>query len=483
MNLRRKFGLLLLIFTLSLAVNFVMSAWSIVVYFESAFRVFQSGASYEQQVDQLRQVLRRQRALLEENRDPQGMSVESAALSEQWSELLNGILEELPASEPGSLGRELVRLSEQKEKLIHQLVASRKTQPDHFSLSDSESRTLGEMDLHLLNINNWFGQIRQKNVAQAAQTQEHVMTILVVNTMLGMGLAALGIFFVRRWIMYPIQDLREATKQIGQGNFAYRIQPRSGDELGQLGNEINQMTAMIVQMQQQLVENERLAAAGEMVTRLAHNIRNPLAGIRGLAEATVAIHPNDETAGCQHRIIDTIDRFEKWLRDLQQSVSPLELKMQEVSVEQLLKSVATALRPMFEKRGVMVNVDVPSRMPVVRLDSMHFEQAVVSLVTNAVQASEPGQTVRVAAEPLDDLTGRWKLIVEDHGVGIPREIQHKIFQPYFTTKPDGNGIGLATARKVVRLHGGELTVESEPGHGSRFEATMPGLGLEGDSDG
>ena len=102
----------------------------------------------------------------------------------------------------------------------------------------------------------------------------------------------------------------------------------------------------------------------------------------------------------------------------------------------------------------------------VQLDSVHFEQALVSLVTNAVQASEKGQLVScgrrtTARNPWPDGDSRWK----DHGVGIPRELHHKIFLPYFTTKPDGNGIGLAMANKVVRLHGGELKVESEPGKG------------------
>jgi signal transduction histidine kinase len=302
------------------------------------------------------------------------------------------------------------------------------------------------------------------------------MTILVANTAVGGVLCAVGVFFVRRWVMNPIADLREATKQISHGNFEYRIHPKASDELGRLAGEVNQMSTTIIEMQTKMVEQERLAAAGEMVTRLAHNIRNPLAGIRGLAEATIHSHPDDEqTTECQKRIINTVDRFEKWLRDLQQSVSPLELNLQPVAIGEVLNSVVTALRPMLDRRGVDVHIEVARKMGNVQLDSLHFEQALVSLVTNAVQASDTGQSVRVTAEPLPDKHGRLRLTVEDHGVGIPPELHHKIFLPYFTTKPDGNGIGLAMANKVVRLHGGELKVQSEPGKGSRFDALMPGL--------
>ena len=99
-------------------------------------------------------------------------------------------------------------------------------------------------------------------------------------------------------------------------------------------------------------------------------------------------------------------------------------------------------------------------------------------MTNAVQASTSGQVVRIRAESDSQGRGRWQLTVEDEGVGIPPELHRKIFVPYFTTKPEGNGIGLTMANKVVRLHGGQLTVESEVGSGSRFSAVMPGLASE-----
>jgi len=95
-------------------------------------------------------------------------------------------------------------------------------------------------------------------------------------------------------------------------------------------------------------------------------------------------------------------------------------------------------------------------------------------VTNAVQASQAGQVVQIRADLVPESPSRWRLTVEDEGVGIPPELRKKIFLPYFTTKPEGNGIGLAMASKVIRLHGGDLAVESEVGRGSRFHATLPG---------
>jgi len=332
---------------------------------------------------------------------------------------------------------------------------------------------LGRMDTRLR-------KQREQSVEEAAATQATVVQILLVNTACGALLCLLGLFFVRRWVVQPVEGLREATRHLSAGEFGHRIEPKSRDELGLLAGEVNQMASIIAQMQERLVEQERLAGAAEMVKRLAHNIRNPLAGIRGLAEATSDRHQNDnETRECQQRIVETVDRFEKWLRDLQESVSPMTLCPQPTRIDELIRQVITALKPMFHRRDVEIQMNVSADLSPVHLDSMHFEQALVALLTNAVQASQPGQSVRIEVRPCPDRSGDWQLIVEDQGEGIPDEIRDKIFVPYFTTKPGGTGVGLAIAGKVIKAHGGQLTVDSRPGQGSRFVAILPGLAKGG----
>lgn len=480
MELRRKFVLLALIYVLSLSANLAISAYCITVYIDSAFQDFQVGAVLEQHIDQARRIINEQRTLLAESDQP----------TELWRryDVLEGDLNEammaLQRGGPIALSTELAGQFEPTMERKRRAVAPYRDRgrlpvvggelPAELAASFTAlTRLLAEASIVA-------GRQREVAVTQAADTQQRVVQILVINTAAGGLLCALGVFFVRRWVLRPVGDLREATKQIAQGHFEYRIQPRARDELGQLAGEVNQMAATIVDMQTKMVEQERLAAAGEMVTRLAHNIRNPLAGIRGLSETTIEMNRDDtETIGCQQRIIATVDRFEKWLRDLQQSVSPLTVNVRPVAIEQLLDDTVTALRPMLERRGISVRVEVEPALKEVSVDGMHLEQAVVSLVTNAAQASAPGQEVQIRAEHIPDEPGHWRLVVQDEGAGIAPEIREKIFEPYFTTKPDGNGIGLAMTQKVVRLHGGRLSVLSEVGHGSRFEIRLPGAASEG----
>jgi len=478
-QLRQKFGLLALIYVLSLSVNFAMSAWCIVVYFRSAFMDVQTGTMYEQKLAEARKLLERQRTLFEENPNPiarqESYQERQQRLTELIGEIDVGLLTEWYASLRPAIHQAIDHKNQEFKQWLVQAEGATSTgkMPEDFK------RSINELDKLLLQASRTLSRERDVNVAQAATTQEQVLMILGANAACGAILCAAGVYFVRRWVMRPITDLREATRHISKGDFAYRVKPRAHDELGHLALEVNQMAATVVDMQTRLVEHERLAAAGEMVTRLAHNIRNPLAGIRGLAEATLGQHADDtDTVGCQQRIIDTVDRFEKWLRDLQQSVSPLELKPKKIVIRDMINDVITALQPMLDRHHVRIEVDVGPDVLEAQLDSLHFEQALVALVTNAVQASQSGQVVWIRAHPDDQDSGRWQLTVEDEGAGIPPEIRQKIFQPYFTTKPEGNGIGLAMAHKVVRLHGGQLTVESELGAGSRFNAVMPGLTSE-----
>lgn len=479
MQLRQKFGLLALIYVLSLSANFAMSAWCIVVYFESAFLAFQEGTFHEQQMTKARKFLEQQRTLIEEGSNHSNLSYEYQELEHRLSESLDSVDVNLLAESDDTLMPRIVQAVEKKDKAVKQWLVQIASAPSPDKLPEELKQAFRDLSRLLMSASGILSGKRDANVMAAASTQERVLTILGANAICGAILCAAGVFFVRRWVMQPITDLREATRQISQGDFAYRIKPRAHDEFGHLAEEVNQMSATVVDMQTQLVEQERLAAAGEMVTRLAHNIRNPLAGIRGLAEATLGLHAEDtDTVGCQQRIIDTVDRFEKWLRDLQQSVSPLELSPKKIGVRDLLGDVVTALRPMLDRHGIRVEIDVDPDALEVHVDSLHFEQALVALVTNAVQASKSGQVVRVEAKPDAQGQGRWQLSVVDEGTGIPPEIHQKIFMPYFTTKPEGNGIGLAMANKVVRLHGGQLTVESKLGAGSRFSAIMPGLASE-----
>jgi signal transduction histidine kinase len=297
---------------------------------------------------------------------------------------------------------------------------------------------------------------------------------------------AMGVTLIRRWVLMPVASLREATARIGRGEYTYRI-PLAGetasDELVRLSAEVNQMAGMVKTMQDDRVEREKLAALGEMVRRLAHNLRNPLGGIRSLAELTIGELPMQGTHADlrenQARIITTVDRFEKWLTDLLTATRPMQIVPERTTVAQWLSGLVEAHRAHAQGSGVKLTLDASECPTEAVFDSRHLEHAVSAILSNAIAAaSSPaargkggtGGTVTVRARYGGGTASRsedgqseddcWTISIADQGPGVPPDLREKIFQPYFTTKPDGNGIGLAVALQVVKAHGGQIRLDS-----------------------
>ncbi len=311
------------------------------------------------------------------------------------------------------------------------------------------------------------------------------LIVLAAALLLVLLTAALGVALIRRWVLLPVAQLRVAAARIAEGEFSYRIPvPESAraDELARLSTEVNQMAGMVRSMQEDRVDRERLAAVGEMVRRLAHNLRNPLGGIRGLAELTRSelrdtTQPSAraiaEMRESQDRIIDSVDRFERWLNELLNVTRPAEVVPEPTDVAPWLEGLIRAHEPAAQTRGVFLQLRVEAALPKVWMDARHLEHAVSAIVSNAIDAAGspdarkacPAPLVRVEArqQPARDKAGHppaFQLAITDTGMGISSTLHEKIFRPYFTTKRDGNGIGLAIAQQVVRAHGGRIHVES-----------------------
>ncbi len=307
-----------------------------------------------------------------------------------------------------------------------------------------------------------------ENVGLSAEfgrmVRKRVMIVVSLSMLAVVFAGWLGMHLVRRWILDPVGDLHDATDQFALGEFHYRVEPRSDDEMGQLCVAVNEMAGTIANMQQERIDRERLAAIGEMTGRIVHNLRNPLAGIRNLAELSrLDAQSGTPLAENQTRIIGAVDRFEQWLTELLEATRPLELTLMRTDVRTWLEQTIEPHRAIAESKQVIVDVDLTEAPPSASFDSRRLEHAVVAVLTNAIQASPEQGTVGVTARrrPKAD---RWRIEISDQGPGIPAEIRSQIFQPYFTTKRGGTGIGLAFCRQIVELHGGTVEImDSNPG--------------------
>lgn len=218
---------------------------------------------------------------------------------------------------------------------------------------------------------------------------------------------------------------------------------------------------------------ERLAAIGELCSSVAHGIRNPLAAIRSSADLTLELGTMDDNS--RQRLNDILEEG----RRLGDRVSGL-LSMARVNSEsfqcvnmsEVVLSAANELHAEFSRRGLKLVTDVVEPGILVSGDRRQLEQVVIELLSNAMEHSDADSEVRVVCAALPH-EGRAVLRVENQGPGVPSEVASRIFDLFFTTKPSGTGIGLATVKRSARLHGGDATLATTAEGRTRFEVWLP----------
>lgn len=227
---------------------------------------------------------------------------------------------------------------------------------------------------------------------------------------------------------------------------------------------------LIREQQRRLVDTETLAVVGEMSSAVAHGIRNPLASIRSSAELILV---TDEQTGHEAAtdIIAESDRLEAWVRELLSYSRPLNEKPGAVTLAPLLGRCIDEFSRELQRRGIRASLHMAVDIPAVRGDALLLAQVVHSLMANAIEAMEREGRLDIACESARG--GRQVVLsVRDSGPGMTAEQLQRVGKPFYTTKTQGLGVGLALARRIVERFGGTLEIDSTPGNGTVVRLTM-----------
>jgi hypothetical protein len=223
---------------------------------------------------------------------------------------------------------------------------------------------------------------------------------------------------------------------------------------------------------------EHLATMGELAAGVAHEIRNPLAGIAGAIEIISKDFPKDHPdREVMEDLRQEVRRIEKVLNDLLAYAKPKPPQFGRADLKDTFARTLQLARQQSGLKNVEFSVQVPPDLPAFRMDSEQLHQVLLNLVLNGVQAIEREGKVTIAAKVnANNGSGQGDLVeisVSDTGAGIPPESLERIFRPFYTTKRGGTGLGLSLCRRIIRQHGGTLTVESKLGKGSCFVIRLP----------
>ena len=281
-------------------------------------------------------------------------------------------------------------------------------------------------------------------------------------------------------VQRPMVELQQKIAQLGSGDLTVSVSfSHRNDEIGDLGRNFNQM---VVQLRENREEIERLhrtqmsraehmATLGEMATGLAHEIRNPLAGIAGVIEIIGRDLPTTSPARAVVKDVrQEISRINRIVTDLLQTARPHPPKVRKSDLNTTVEHAVMLGRQQAMASGTEIALHKDSSLPEVEHDSDQIHQVLLNLLLNASQAIEQDGRIEVTVERRGDVA---VIEVSDNGRGIAPELLPNIFRPFFTTKGDGTGLGLSLARRIVEDHQGRIDVTSTVGQGTTFSVVLP----------
>ncbi len=298
-----------------------------------------------------------------------------------------------------------------------------------------------------------------------------VGAVIVVLFAAGLGASVAG------RISDPVARLTQAARQIAAGRLDVRVVAETADELRRLVDDFNTMAATLASQRAELARTHQLKAWAEMARQVAHEIKNPLTPIQLAAEHLQRVHEDSKRplGGVFDQCVTTILRQVRLLRQIAGEFSTFAAEPVArpgvVSVPELIEDVVGPYRPGLGRQH-RIDVDAPTDLPPVWIDRTLVARALTNVIENALQAMPEGGRLHLAAARAGATV---EIAIRDTGVGMDTEAVRRAFEPYFSTKTVGSGLGLANAKRNVELCGGTMTLESEAGRGTTVTLTLPAV--------
>lgn len=314
-----------------------------------------------------------------------------------------------------------------------------------------------------------------RHTANDLEDDEHWLRVATIY--LGLVAVILGVL-VTTWVVIalrPLRRLRDAARGVAAGDYGSRIAEKGPLEVADLAREFNSMARAVEERERELVRSERLAAVGKMAAMITHEVRNPLASI-GLNTELLQDELDDTDEAKEARALCTaihreVDRLTAITEEYLAFGRLPKPKIAPEAVNAMVGALAAFVREDLAVQKVELVVELGDGDPIALIDAGQLRQCLLNLVRNAAEAvGTKGGRVIVRTRRVAD---RVVIEVEDNGTGIAADVLPRLFDPFFSTKESGSGLGLALTQQIVKDHGGDLAVESAVGRGTTFRVSVP----------
>ena len=315
---------------------------------------------------------------------------------------------------------------------------------------------------------------------RAQELRTRLMLILIGCG--GLLIGAAGASLLARRITRPLKKLVEGTVRISKGDFAQEIDIDTQDEIGNLAQSFNEMSRQLVLTREsmeaankKLIQAEKLASIGRISAGIAHEIRNPLTSVKLNIQKVMESESLDDVDK-EHLDIsqEGIGHIENFIKELLNFTRVPELHLDHFSVEEIMDESIKMIRGTLRLKKVQLEKNVKEHLPDMLVDGDKLRQVFLNILHNACEAVPEAGKINISLSQTEGSEGQGvKIEISDNGSGIPEKDWETIFEPFYTTKSTGIGLGLANARKIIEQHKGFIRVKKKKGQGACFEVTIP----------
>ncbi len=306
-----------------------------------------------------------------------------------------------------------------------------------------------------------------------------------VSVTIAIGMGLVWLFF--RGVLLPLRSIA-AEARTAAGSTTSGAVGTQEDELQAVGvylralmSDVSSGRTVVELTRRRLMSAEKLASVGKLAASVAHELRNPLTAIKmWLFSIQKTIGPDQELDRKFGTISEEIARMENVIRNFLEFSRPLALKLQPHDASVLLDSTMELIGHHIEGRNIRIIRQDTRPLPRVRADADQLKQVFVNLLDNAAEVMAEGGEIHLSAAVEGDADGRTMVVVRirDTGPGMPEDVRQRVFEPFYTTKEEGTGLGLCIAARIMARHGGRLVLESSTPQGTEFSVWMPTAEVE-----
>ncbi len=326
--------------------------------------------------------------------------------------------------------------------------------------------------------------VLQEGVSKASEIENNILINSLIAALIILFITEILIILFSNSITGPMSELMRLMERVGKGEFTGKILVKSKDEIGRLANIFNKMLQDLKQRDQEienakarLIQSEKMSAFGQMSAGIAHEVKNPLAGILGYAQMSKKkLTPDSPVIGYLDIIEKETVRCKEIVENLMRFARQEKASMMRIDINRTVKDSIRLVEHQLGISGIkLVQMFAIDGAPIwISGNANQIQQVMMNLLLNAQQAMESKGTITVSTH-FSPETQRVLVMVSDTGAGMPPDVKARIFEPFFTTKGvgKGTGLGLAVTIGIIKDHGGTIDVDSTPGKGTTFTIGLP----------